>query len=127
MGRDYNHTIKTGCESWEDCSTCPFPVELHEKTYPILSEKYSILGKSVRVDGHCGCPHPKDCRYPTLEDIETELVEARKEFPKITFDSQRSFSTSDLRTLDGIKYIRLYHIDTLVGLKEFADTVRKLL
>lgn len=98
-------------------------VELHEKKYPVSDEKYGILGQSVRVDGHCGCPHPKECRYPTLNSIEDEFIVARKTFPDINFDTKRAFDRSWLREFCGVKYIRLYHIDTLIGLKEFASIV----
>ena len=102
-------------------------VELHKKTYPILDKKYDTLGQAVRVDGHCGCLHPKEFKYPSLEDIEAEFVEAKKKFLLGTnFDLVRTFNTSALRELKGTKYIRRYHIDSIVGLKEFADTIKKI-
>jgi len=101
-------------------------IELHERKYPIKSTKYSILGQSVRVDGSCACPHPKECRYSTLEGLEEELIEARKTFPELDLNAKRAFGGSWLRELGGVKYIRLYHIDTQIGLKELASTINSL-
>ena len=99
-------------------------VKLHEKKYPIDHERYDILGKVIRVDGDCGCPHPNECKYSTLEEIEQEFVEARKKYPDMKWDAKEAFDRSWLRELDGIKYIRLYHIDTQIGLTEFVKAVK---
>ena len=99
-------------------------VELHERKYPVSNETYNILGQSIRVDGHCGCPHPKDCSYSTLENIEKEVVEARQKYPDMNFNTEESFNRSTLRELNGIKYIRLYHIDTQIGLRELANRIK---
>jgi len=99
-------------------------VKLHETKYPIRDKQYSILGQAIRVDGLCNCPHPKERRYPTLESIEEEFVEARKRFPNIDFNTKKAFNESTCVESKGVKYIRLYHIDTQVGLNEFARIVQ---
>lgn len=101
-------------------------VELHERRYPISSRTYNTLGQVIRVGGDCTCPHPEDCVYPSLEDIEKECREANRRHPTLTFDSQDLFDKATTRELDGERYIRLYHIDTIVGLKAFADVLRGL-
>lgn len=98
-------------------------VELHEMRYPLSDEKYKILGQSIRVNGHCGCLHPRDFVYPTLNEIEVEFVGARIKFPDVDFSSKRVFDKASTRELNGIKYVRLYHIDTQVGLNEFAKAI----
>jgi len=98
-------------------------VRMHEMKYPISSKRYSILGQVIRVDGHCGCPHPQTRRYSTLDSIEKECVEAKSKFPDIDFNAERTFDHSCLREIEGIKYIRLYHIDTQVGLNVFAGVI----
>lgn len=99
--------------------------KLHDKKYPISDEQCSTLGQSIRVNGHCGCPHPKEFQYPTLSSIEEEFIKARKQLPDIDFNTQIAFDDSCLRELDGVRYIRLYHIDTQVGLNEFSNIVRR--
>jgi len=100
-------------------------VELHERPNPIHQE-FGNIGMAVRVNGHCSCPHPNEDTYPSIEEIEEEFVSARKMFPDVDFDTTRAFAQSTLRSLNGIRYVRLYHIDSVVGLKEFAKTLRRL-
>lgn len=100
-------------------------VGLHERKYPISSMRYKTLGEAIRATGHCECPHPKGLKYATLAGIEREFVEARKRFPHIDFNSEETFNRSSTIVSDGVRYIRLYHIDTQVGLYEFANTIMK--
>ncbi len=101
-------------------------VRMHEMKYPISSEQYNILGQVIRVEGHCGCPHPQTRRYSTLDSIEKEFVGAREQHPNIDFNTGEAFNKSWLREVEGIKYIRLYHIDTQVGLNVFAGAIAHL-
>ncbi len=98
-------------------------VVLHEKKYPVAHKQYSTVGQVVRVYGDCTSPHPKTRRYSTLVGIEGEIVEARKKYPDIDWNAEESFGRSWLREIDGVKYIRLYHIDTQIGLNEFVGAI----
>lgn len=99
-------------------------VELHERKYPVSNEDYRILGQSIRVNGHCGCPHPKDYNYPTLKSIDQETIELTKKCPSIHFNTEEALNRATLRELNGVRYIRLYHIDTQIGLRELANKIR---
>ncbi len=101
-------------------------VELHETGYPIPGEEYHILGEVIRVYGHAGGLHPKEGQYPTLASMEAEFVKARVKFPDIPFNIGEAFDSASLRELGGIKYVRLYHIDTMVGLVAFVNVLRDL-
>jgi hypothetical protein len=93
------------------------------------------IGKvGIRVDGHCGCPPPED---PWLEWIdadgfklvrETERDEFERVFkeklPEILATQRLRFS--DNRERDGKAYVTCYHIDSMEGLRLFADVIRLL-
>ena len=99
-------------------------VELHERKYPVSDSHYTTLGQVIRVDGDCTCPHPSTRTYSTLESIEKEFVEARWKFSGFDWNAKKAFDKSTLRELNGLKYIRLYHIDTQVGLRELANRIK---
>ena len=94
--------------------------------YPISDERYNILGQVIRVGGDCTYPHPQTRRYSTLDSIEKDIAEAEIKFPDIDFSAKRTFDRECLRVVEGIKYIRLYHIDTQVGLNVFAGAIAHL-
>ncbi len=91
------------------------------------------VGKTdVRVSGHCMCPSPeewitwlgKDEKESISTKEKKELVELLARHP--TWTGSEKYRVSDDPAKDGFSpFITLYHIDTEIGLRLFADTLRK--
>jgi len=111
--------------------------ELHERKYPISGERQpENYGGVIRVAGNCGCPHPSG--WATHYDAQgLRLVvdpEGRQEA-----DLRSSFQQNPamkkafevlrfVPNLDGVvakSIVDSYHIDSQVGLNEFARAVRE--
>jgi hypothetical protein len=94
----------------------------------------------VRVGGHCGCPSPREYGTtwvdPNTGKVATSLEEKARCNQWIASGSAMSATAkrvldecvfTDTPEADGlVGFVDLYHIDTEVGLRLFADTVRHL-
>lgn len=94
----------------------------------------------VRVDGHCGCPAPEGHNVNRYDSAGKQLVldktgdEQRRYLhfvdqgfiPESRFNELHWVSfESDLVRLTERAVVEVYHIDTEVGMRLFADTIRK--
>jgi len=112
---------------------------LHYKKHP-TNEK-QIMGNIIRSGGHGGCPPPDE--YGAQPVYNKELVEKCKsigipskslksmgwgddetEYPDLTCGEVSSLCNE--RKLQVERYVNCYHIDDLIGLKEFAETIKSL-
>jgi len=111
--------------------------ELHNRPYPIEGDnRPKTYGQVVRVGGDCGCPPPEEgATHYDAQGLELvvdpegkELAQAKiclnkmphlqKDFEKLRF----------VLSLDGIvakSVVDSYHIDSQLGLNEFARVVRE--
>lgn len=112
-------------------------LELHNKKSPI--DENEILGDVIRAGGHAGGISPDDYVAQPLNNeeliseckalgIETQswkslgLGEDTKEYPKLNYGEIAELSKSG--KLKSPRYVDCYHIDTLTGLKEFAEFIK---
>ena len=91
---------------------------------------YVGYGQFVRTAGHCGCPPPHEwaCYFDAhgKQVILDPKGEQRKQFTRMHLDSSKlRFVASMDEVLDGTAVITSYHIDTQLGLKAFADTLKE--
>lgn len=97
--------------------------ELHERKYPIIGEKQpEIYGHVVRVTGHCGCPHPREWAFPTREVLEEESKRIGKDWKYINYGNLAKMCNDGL--IKGQRFVNSYHIDSQIGLNEFARVIR---
>jgi hypothetical protein len=109
------------------------PLNVAEELY-----KDAVGRTDIRVAGHCGCPPPekpwivwKTTGNHAVLSISAEIkfINLIKDNPSLTdilTDIYNQFVFSDGPALIGAKpYIENYHIDTEIGLRLFADTIRK--
>mgnify|MGYP001617897671 CR=1 FL=1 len=83
----------------------------------------------IRVDGHCGCPSPETKLELIARDGRKVInVSLRSEFERILPEQglPKEFIYSDDPAAGGTQAgVTNYHIDSEVGLRLFADTIRK--
>jgi hypothetical protein len=109
------------------------PLEAAQKLYA------DPVGKSdVRVDGHCGCPPPEDpwvayfdadgwrlCSDPDGKHAEQWASMQSKGFIP-SLEEKRQRFVPDAAAVAARTVVEAYHIDSEVGLRLFADTLRAL-
>lgn len=112
---------------WIVCG--PVPLNVAKELYA------DPVGKTdIRVSGHCGCP-PPDKPWITwrsksgkiLADIAQREVatESFGEIAGFIEDLDKKYEFVDNPTVVGEGFIETYHIDSELGLRVFADTLRK--
>jgi hypothetical protein len=88
----------------------------------------------IRVAGHCGCPPPErpwitvitlDGRH-VIDSQERERIEKlfRNVVDREEFERDNVFS-DHIAAVGAQEFVMSYHIDSEVGLRLFADTIRK--
>ena len=90
-------------------------IRLHETPYPISGPRQpATYGLVVRVAGHCGAPHPQEWASPPhiIRDLEKQRAKH--------YDFVGLYDASAQEP----RFIGLYHIDTQIGLNEFARVLR---
>lgn len=100
----------------------PVPLAVAEEMYADPEGR-----KSVRVDGHCGCPPPADWARPI------NPASGRRVFPESEVAKQPELIQESLRNCEHVMEdvselpfgITCYHIDAQAGLNLFVATVRK--
>jgi len=98
------------------------PIEIAVKLYadPVGRE-------DIRVAGHCGCPPPAEPWVTWLDDDGKKVIPAEE---KANFEAMRlevpSYIRFDAEPRLFKPYVTSYHIDSEVGLRIFADTLRGL-
>lgn len=109
----------------------PVPLKVAEAMY-----KHSVGQRDVRVAGHCGCPPPNEWAEIFDEDgnkividpegtQETECRAMTERHPNMVASFEKMRFVRDLSEVPNAKaFVQSYHIDTLQGLKLFADSVR---
>lgn len=112
--------------------------ELHERNYPIIGPgQPETYGQVIRVAGHGGCPPPSewvkhyDAQGLELivdpdgkQESEWKSMIERYSALRQSFDKYRFVSSLD-ETVKSV--VDSYHIDTQIGLNEFARVVREIL
>jgi hypothetical protein len=101
----------------------------------VAKELYAdpIGKKDIRVSGHCGCPPPEDpwLKYVTEDGYELIRESEREQWYAVFKDKADSYLQekklrfSSDRAAEGKASVDCYHIDTMEGLRLFADTLRK--
>jgi hypothetical protein len=98
---------------------------------PVAQELYNNpVGKTdIRVTGHCGCPPPDE--WVTYIDDKGRILCPTSEKPHGNGPLSKSIlARTDIRfvedpSAEGKGFIQLYHIDSELGLRIFADTLKK--
>lgn len=110
----------------------PMPLNVAELLYAD-----SVGRTDIRVAGHCGCPPPEDPWLTYRTDDGKEAWPAEEEQKILDMNSRHSFMAESWESLKqgivfaedrsaaGRAFVESYHIDTEVGLRLFADTVRQ--
>ena len=97
------------------------------------------VGKTdIRVDGHCGCPAPEKHYVKWLSEDGREIIpeDQKKPFEDMAKSHpnweeiqpgmlEKRYVFSDKPELYGSPFIDSYHIDSEIGLRIFADRVKK--
>ncbi len=113
----------------------PMPLSVATEMY----ETNPDWRKTVRAAGHAGCPHPKDWAKYYAEDGR-EILTRKDEADLIGFLDSESEQLKEIgrnaleeyvfaddpAAVAHTSVITEFHIDSQLGLKLFADTVRKL-
>jgi len=108
---------------------CKVPLAVAEELY-----KDPVGKEDIRVSGNCGCPSPKKMAtfidskgrtlYPMSQKPKAGDSEPLNEFiQKILADKTIAFVEDP--SFNAKAFITSYHIDTEVGLRLFADTLKK--
>lgn len=108
----------------DGCEGLPLEVaaQLHEKAYPVSGENLpKTYGQVVRVAGDCGCPHPKEWAFPSDDVLAKELKRLGKE--DVNYGDLAKLCNTGVITVP--RFVENYHIDSQLGLNEFARVVRK--
>lgn len=110
-------------------------MELHNKPNPTNSDQH--LGQVIRSGGHAGAPSPDEYGAQPVhnEELDKKLLELGHElkiFKSGDIEHQYvSATVGDISEhcnagrLDVERYVKCYHIDTQVGLNEFAKFMKK--
>jgi hypothetical protein len=101
------------------------PIEIADKLYEHPEGKISI-----RVDGHCGCPNPREYRHVWIDE-QNNILHLREELHKwdtFHMNEQELLEKYKVRFVDnretyGMGVISGYHIDTQAGLLLFVLAV----
>jgi hypothetical protein len=124
-------TFKRAWRYW--VASGPVPLDVADELYadPVGRE-------DVRVAGHCGCPAPRDHGVTWYGGDGVRLLETgeREELLRYLASGSQGMKESAARMLDdcrfvddpaavGRGFVELYHIDSEVGLRLFADTIRR--
>ncbi len=93
------------------------------------------VGKTdIRVAGHCGCPPPEDPWITWRGEDGKKIIppDQRQEAGRLFEDRNdllqrflEKYNFSDNPSAEGEGFIESYHIDSEVGLRLFADTLKK--
>jgi len=120
IGKLGDMTFKRGWYYW--VVNCRVPLEIARALYA------DPVGKTdIRVAGHCGCPPPEE--WVTHLDDQGHVLCANSERPTdeslVKSLESQGYRFVDDPTSEGKACITSYHIDTEVGLRVFADIVRR--
>lgn len=107
----------------------PLPLDVAEELYA------DPVGKTdIRVSGHCACPPPEapwitwkstDGKTVLPKSQEAEWIRFAEKYQFIKDEMAEYIFNDDPSGVGAKPYIESYHIDTEVGLRFFADTVKK--
>ena len=110
-------------------------LELHNMPNPVNPNQH--LGQVIRSGGHAGCPSPDEYGAQPVygKELDSKLLELGYEIQEIKLGDEIHHhipitvgEVSDLCNsgkLDVERYVKVYHIDTQVGLLEFAKFIKK--
>jgi hypothetical protein len=80
----------------------------------------------IRVAGHCGCPPPEEwAHWFTPDGREVVSEKELQEIKKYKLDETKYVSREDPNLGVMAAYVTSYHIDSVLGLRIFADTIKK--
>lgn len=94
------------------------------------------VGKTdIRVVGHCGCPPPEapwitwrtaaDQRIVIPKNQEAEWIAFSETLPSLKTEMEKYIFNDNPSSVGAKPFIESYHIDTEIGLRLFADTLKK--
>jgi len=114
-------------------------LKLHYKEHP--TDKKQIMGNIIRSGGHADCLPPDE--YGAQPIYNKELVEKCKsigistkslksmgagddetEYPDLNYGEVLNLCNEGKSQVEC--YVKCYHIDDLIGLKEFSETIKNL-
>jgi len=100
------------------------PLEIANKMHFSEAPSGEIYGKTIRVDGCCGGKEPeKGLRVP--EKIQTKIF-AKYPKPADWCKADIDNINSELDNYSGEKFVDAYHIDSVISLKKFVETVKSM-
>jgi hypothetical protein len=141
VGNIGNWTLRRAWRYWvasvetlEDGLPIEKALELHYEKHPI---KDINLGEGIRCGGHAGSPSPDEYGAQPIynEELDNQLLKLgyKKEVFKPTGVEYVSITVGEISKLcnEGKltveRYVNCYHIDDLIGLKEFAKFIKETL
>lgn len=84
------------------------------------------IGESdVRVNGHCGCPDPKEWITWVKDDKQVLPESQEAECKKYKFDTENYVFSNDPESIGANGFITCYHIDSELGLYFFVETLKR--
>ncbi len=100
---------------------CRMPLEIAKALYA------DPVGKTdIRVAGHCGCPSPEEGAEWFASDGVQLLKRSEDSTPGFIETIERAgYRVVDDPCSEGKPFVTSYHIDSEVGLRFFADMMRK--
>lgn len=139
IGKIGNWTFKRGwsywitwCENEELGLVLKDALELHNKKNPINND---ILGNVIRCGGHAGCPSPDEYGaqpiYDYKLDKKLESLGYKKQYDAFLDKEYIPISVGEISELCNKgkliieRYVVSYHIDTQIGLTEFAKFLKE--
>jgi hypothetical protein len=98
-------------------------IELHEKKYPIEGDNEpKTYGRVVRVGGSSGETPPKQWARPGYDDLMTVM----RGLGWACIDQHQIVRLYDEGKIQVPMFVHTYHIDTQIGLNEFARVIHSL-
>jgi len=100
------------------------PLEIANKMHFSEYPSGSIYGKTIRVGGDCGCKEPvKGLRVP--ESIQAGIF-AKYPKPADWCKADIDNLNAEFNDYSGEKFVDVYHIDSIMGLKKFVETIKSM-
>ena len=95
----------------------------------------TVIGNEVRAGGDAGCKPPNSyVAQPIYDEAFKQLIRSLGTYPEITIgdESHPNINNGEIARLCNLgiinvnRYVNVYHIDTQMGLKVFADFIKNL-
>lgn len=109
-------------ENERDGLTLESALLLHNKKRPPLNEYR--LGGVIRCGGHAGAPSPDVYGADVIFDdkLREQMISLENKYGKMTFDDVLQYEKKGEIKIE--RFVNCYHIDTQIGLNEFAKFLK---